>query len=142
MLITETIEINAPAQTVYDVLVDFEQYSQWNPWIVKAQGSAEAGAIVDVWGKVGGKVSHFQHKVLANQPPLLFHWCDLGFFTHFAYGERKRELTEIEGKTQLSVELKVTGVFAFLADWLYGKSLRQGMAEEITALKLRAESQC
>lgn len=139
MLIRETIEIDASCEKVMAVLCDLSSYESWNPWIVRAKGDVKVGNIIDVWGKVGGKVSHFQHKILAVDPGV-FHWCDLGFFTHFAYGERKRTFSEQNGQTLFTVELNVTGVFAFMASWFFGKSLQEGMAGETLALKQRAES--
>ena len=31
-----TVQIAAPAQAVWDVLVDFDRYSEWNPFCVEA----------------------------------------------------------------------------------------------------------
>ena len=38
-----TVQIAAPAQAVWDVLVDFDRYSEWNPFCVEASGVLEVG---------------------------------------------------------------------------------------------------
>ena len=38
-----TVQIAAPAQVVWDVLVDFDRYSEWNPFCVEASGVLEVG---------------------------------------------------------------------------------------------------
>jgi hypothetical protein len=49
------IEINAPAKDVRGVLLGFEDYPRWNPFIVKVDGAAAAGAKVRVTVKPVGK---------------------------------------------------------------------------------------
>lgn len=38
-----TVDINAPAQFVWDVLVDFEKYGEWNPFNPKVEATLEVG---------------------------------------------------------------------------------------------------
>lgn len=38
-----TLPIAASAQVVWDVLVDFDRYIEWNPFCVKASGVLEVG---------------------------------------------------------------------------------------------------
>ncbi|MGB0143080.1 MAG: SRPBCC family protein, partial [Luminiphilus sp.] len=38
-----TVQIAAPAQAVWDVLVDFGRYREWNPFCVEASGVLEVG---------------------------------------------------------------------------------------------------
>jgi hypothetical protein len=49
------IEINAPAKDVQSVLLGFEDYPRWNPFIVKVDGAVAAGAKVRVTVKPVGK---------------------------------------------------------------------------------------
>jgi hypothetical protein len=49
------IEINAPASDVRTVLLKFEDYPRWNPFIVRVDGTAAAGCKVQVTVKPVGK---------------------------------------------------------------------------------------
>lgn len=43
------IEILAPASRVWDVLMDFDSFPDWNPFIQRASGKAEEGARLEVF---------------------------------------------------------------------------------------------
>lgn len=47
--INESIEIEASPEQVWQVLVDFERYSEWNPQIVRLIGTPVVGATLDEW---------------------------------------------------------------------------------------------
>ncbi|HTJ81813.1 MAG TPA: SRPBCC domain-containing protein [Polyangiaceae bacterium] len=44
--LTSATEISAPAETVWRILTDFDGYADWNPFIVRASGSARIGGEV------------------------------------------------------------------------------------------------
>ena len=41
--LASSIDIEAPAQKVWDLLVDFAAYPTWNPFITRAEGRIEVG---------------------------------------------------------------------------------------------------
>jgi uncharacterized protein YndB with AHSA1/START domain len=43
-----TVEIAAPAAFVWDVLVDYANYPQWNPYTVKVETTLELGTVIDL----------------------------------------------------------------------------------------------
>ncbi len=47
--INESIEINAGPAQVWQALLDFERYPDWNPFIIKLSGKAAVGALLDEW---------------------------------------------------------------------------------------------
>ncbi len=44
-----TVEIAAPAQVVWDVLLDYARYPEWNPYTVRVESSCRLGEPVDLW---------------------------------------------------------------------------------------------
>lgn len=139
VLISET-EIEASPRAVYDVIVDLESYQYWNPFnTVEVLGPVEEQQLVTIFSNLGSKKMTVKHRILEMQPGVKFKWCDVGFFTYFAYGERTRFLTKTEKGTHYRVELKITGILSWLAKMQFGNVISSGMDEETEALKLRTE---
>ena len=69
------IEIEAPASRVWDILVDFERYGEWNPFILEISGKPEVGAKLRARMRpVGSRVMTFKPKVLAAEPGKELRW--------------------------------------------------------------------
>jgi len=49
------ITIDAPAQRVFQILIDIERYHEWNPLIVSARGRVEPGEKLDISIRLPGK---------------------------------------------------------------------------------------
>ena len=60
----EEIIINAPAEAVWNVLVDFENWENWNPFIIKAKGKAEVGEKLENVFRNGDKDMVIKPKLL------------------------------------------------------------------------------
>lgn len=45
-VVSDTVEINAPADVVWAVVVDFASYPEWNPFTVRVDATLELGARV------------------------------------------------------------------------------------------------
>lgn len=46
VVVSERVEISAPAQLVWDILVDLKNYNRWNPFCVMAESTLEMDAPV------------------------------------------------------------------------------------------------
>jgi len=140
LIFQESVIINATADRVYSVITQFEDYKNWNPWIVYAEGEVEEGKLVKVKSKLGPWTLAVQHKILDHQPPHTFRWCDVGWFTIMAYGQRARSIDDLgEGKVRYQVELKITGMGIIFVKLLFGKALEEGVKAETDALREYAE---
>lgn len=135
----EIRDIAAAPEDVYDVLTDLNAYDQWNPWVVRAAGTVEPGNKVDVWPLLRGNQKHYRHRILEADRGRRFVWCDLGWFTLFAKGERHRTLEPTETGCRYTVELRLSGIAKSTADKQFGPSMREGLAAEADALKARCE---
>ncbi len=49
------IEIGAPAELVWDLLLDFPSYASWNPFIRSISGAAKVGSTLDVQMHLPGR---------------------------------------------------------------------------------------
>lgn len=139
--IVEEIEIHATAERVFEIMTDFESYASWNPWVTEAHGSsAREGDELWVIADLGRFRQKVRHRILVHRPNVEFRWCDVGWFTALAYGQRARFVEPTPRGVRYRVELMVSGVGAGLVDLVLGKALRRGLEAETAALKARAES--
>jgi uncharacterized protein YndB with AHSA1/START domain len=136
------VKVNAPPRRVWEVLTDFEAYSQWNPWLIEAHGHAAVGERVDVQVVLGSQTRTARHRVYAVEPARRLCWRDAGATTLFATGSRCRVLEpDGAGGTVLRVELHVGGAFRRTARRKYGAAIRRGLDAETEALRRQAEGQ-
>jgi hypothetical protein len=69
------LEINASPLEVWKILVDFDQYPSWNPFIPKAKGKLEQGERLTVRIQPpGGKGMTFRPEVLVADPGRELRW--------------------------------------------------------------------
>jgi hypothetical protein len=63
------IEVNAPASVVWDILTDFDNYVQWNPFIKEISGNLIVGTEIEVFIKPpNSRGMRFRPKVLSYKP--------------------------------------------------------------------------
>ena len=132
--------IAAAPETVFAIITDVGRYDEWNPWNVRGEGTAVAGATIGITALVGKREMQVKHKILELRPCERFVWCDVGLATHFYYSERARSLHRDGDGVRYRVELTTTGPLAWLVKLSMGRSLHASMLAEMEALKRRAEA--
>jgi hypothetical protein len=74
-LLSSEIVIEAPSEIVWQVLVEFGSYSDWNPVEIKAKGEAVIGARFEHTGKLPGREPRtFKAKIIEAAPPRALAW--------------------------------------------------------------------
>ncbi|HEV7618193.1 MAG TPA: SRPBCC domain-containing protein [Burkholderiaceae bacterium] len=69
------IEINAPAERVWSLLMDFPSYPRWNPFIRSIEGNPMVGQSLNVLIQPpGSKAMRFRPTVLKVEPNREFRW--------------------------------------------------------------------
>src|SRR5256712_12406872 len=69
------VEIDAPAERVWAVLIDFERFPDWNPFIRRVHGDAQVGSRLDVLlGASGTRPMRFRPTVKAVVPNRELRW--------------------------------------------------------------------
>ena len=139
--LTTTVEIAASPRVVWDVLVDFENYSQWNEWLPELSGEAVEGGSATAKVRLNGKLRRVRHRVLQVDAPTTLCWRDAGATTWFVWARRCRFLSEqADGTTVLREQLTLNGTFLKSAVRRYGESLQHGLEAEAESLRRRAEA--
>ena len=73
--IETAIDIDAPADAIWRVLVDFKSYPEWNPFIRRLVGEAKVGARLEVTAQPEGrKPMTFKPTVLVARPGRELRW--------------------------------------------------------------------
>mgnify|MGYP001825684409 FL=1 len=139
-LVTE-IEIEAPAEAVWEVLTGLDAYPEWNPFIVSAAGQIEVGATLrNRLESPNGKPMTFKPTVTVVEPNTKFEWLGRLGFPGLFDGRHIFELEPTAAGTRFVQREEFTGILVPLfARSLDGKT-RAGFEAMNRAMKQRAEA--
>jgi hypothetical protein len=135
------IEIQATAERVWQLLIDFPSFPQWNPFIRKATGNIRVGERLEVkLQPSGASAMTFRPTVLKAEPNRELRWLGHLLISGLFDGEHSFTI-ELLGEGR--VRFTQREVFAGLLVPLFARGLdtdtRRGFEEMNQALKTRAE---
>lgn len=135
------IEINADTERVWNVLIDFEKYDQWNPFINKIVGRAVVGTKIEIHIETrGDKNRKYEPTVTKVEPSRELRWLGRSLIPGFLKGEHIFTIEQLRSKQVRFIHREVFD--GFLTS-LFGKSLdsdvKKGFEEMNKALKVRVE---
>jgi hypothetical protein len=135
------IDIDAPAQRVWEVLTDFAAYTEWNPMIRRISGEPRAGARLKVRFEPEGSRGHtFRPKLLVVEPGRELRWLGWPRFPGFFDTEHYWIIEEkAGGKTFLLHEAVIYGLLAPLGGKALERTSRGPFEKMNHAHKQRAE---
>ena len=137
--IETAIDIAAPPIAVWNVLVDFAAYPDWNPFIRRLQGEARVGARLEVTVQPpGGRTMTFKPRVMAAEPARELRWLGRVLLPGLFDGEHGFRLEAVAG----GCRLHHGEIFRGLLVPLFGRMLdatEQGFRALNQALKERVE---
>jgi hypothetical protein len=136
------IEINAPIEDVWTVLMDHQAYPEWNPFVKKISGSTTPGDHLQVTlQSEGNKPMDFKPKVLVNKTNEEFRWIGkLGFKGVFD-GEHYFLVEAIgPNQTKFIQGEKFTGILSGILMKMIGDDTIAGFNSMNEALKSRSEN--
>ncbi len=135
------IEIGAPKERVWDMLTDFEAFTDWNPFLQKATGTPAVGERLEIYIKPpGGMGMTIKPTVKTSDPGKEFRWRGKLLVSGLFDGEHVFELRPTDGGCRLVHREEFTGILVAPMLALIGKKTRQGFEDMNAALKQRAES--
>ena len=135
------IEIQASDQRVWQLLTDFANFPQWNPFIRQAKGEVKVGARLEIHLQPSGASGmNFKPIVLMVKPNRKLRWLGRLLMPGLFDGEHTFTIETLEAKR---VRFTQREVFTGLLVPLFARSLnidtRRGFEEMNQALKSRAE---
>lgn len=137
------IGIDATPETVWNVLIDLDNYSEWNPFIIKAAGNVTVGErLVNRMQAPGGKAMTIKPAVTAVEPAQTFEWLGHLGFPGIFDGRHRFDLEATPtGGTQVTHGEKFDGVLVRFMRKTLDTQTKDGFDAMNTALKARAEAQ-
>lgn len=138
---TTRIEIDAPAQRVWDILVDLGAYDWWNPHITRLITTLVVGQPIDLLERVGdGEPREARAILLRWAPGEELRWLFMGGPAWWFRGERVQRVEALgPGRCRYISEDRYTGPLAPLVAWRVGPQLQRAVDAMAAALKRRAE---
>lgn len=139
--LSSQIEIDAPPETVWRVLTDFEAYPQWNPVEIEMKGRPIEGTVLEHTSKLpGGQPMRFRPTLVEVRQGQALAWTGR-LFLPLLFDVRHRFALEPagDGRTRLTQSEQFSGVLIpFVGGTLRRTEEAFGLAN--AALKARAEA--
>jgi hypothetical protein len=142
------IEIDAEPARVWAVLMDFEGYPTWNPFITSIEGEQTVGATLNArLQPEGGRGMTMSPKVTVNEPGSAFGWLGSLGVPHVFDGAHRFELQPIDGgtRTRFVQSERFRGILLplvrrrILPATLRGfEAMNQALAERVVAVEASA----
>lgn len=142
-LISTAIEIETPAERVWQILTDFAAYPAWNPFIRSIEGAVRPGARLKVRIQPSGaRAMTFRPSVLAVDVGRELRWRGRLLLPGIFDGEHSFVIQPLTaGTTLLRHSERFTGLLVPLLRHSLDRDTKRGFDEMNLALKARAEAE-
>ncbi|MFT4200969.1 SRPBCC family protein [Gordonia sp. (in: high G+C Gram-positive bacteria)] len=141
-VLDHSLEIAAPAATVWAVLTDFDSYGEWNPFVPRASSTLQPGAPIDMSVRLGGgdKLRRQREYVNAVDPGRFFSYSMKPAPMGLLHSVREQTVAPSgSGTCHYTSHFEIAGPLSPVVSGLMGKGLRRGFDDMAAALKARAE---
>jgi hypothetical protein len=140
--ITETLEVAAPAATVWTVITDLARYPEWNPFVVACRSTLAPGSPIDMRVRVLPFVAQPQRETIFEHVPGRRLSYGLAPLPLDALASRRSHEVEPVDATRARYvsDFRLDGWLAPVVATLLGQRLGAGFAAMSAAIKARAEA--
>lgn len=136
-LYAASVEIDAPPDRVWSVLIDLERYPEWNPFTIAARSTLRVGDPIDMRVRMMRLGVTLEQREIVREldAPRRMRWnMQLGS-PRLLTGDREQRLTPLPGdRTRYVTEDAIDGALAPLVHRLFGSSLDLGFESMARAL--------
>lgn len=135
------ITINASQDKVWEIFANFEEYSEWNPFVKKVSGSMVKGEKIEIsLQNPGGRIFNISPTLLEVESGKEFRWIGRVLVPGLMDGEHYFKIEPLEdGKVRFIQGERFTGVLVPFMGGIIDSALI-GFGEMNEALKARAEA--
>ena len=139
--INTEIIINASAETVWNILTDLTAYPQWNPFIIKIEGTLKKGNRLRNTLKNGSKTIVFKPIIQEVTPLVSFSWLGSLFVKGLFDGKHFFRIESVgPNQVKLIHGEDFSGILSSMILKKIGADTRENFVRMNQALKERAES--
>lgn len=140
--ISTSIVINSSPSVIWEILMNFDNYPNWNPFILSISGNPKVGEQIEA--KIqppGAKAMIFKPLVLVNEYEKEFKWLGKLWVKGLFDGEHRFQLIDNQNGTTTFIQSeKFKGILVPLLKKMLDQKTLKGFIGMNEALKLRAES--
>jgi hypothetical protein len=141
--ISAEIEIEAPAETVWHVLMDFDKYSEWNDFCPSVTTDFQLGSAVNMQVRlvVGKKPMRQVEYLNMVEPGYRFAWGYSMGGALILQANRYQVVEDLgSGRSRYFTTDQFSGLLVPVMNLLYAKHIKLGFDDTARGLKARAES--
>ncbi len=140
--LTTNIVIESSPEAVWETLMDFESYPEWNPFVTRISGHATAGETLDVTlHNPGGKTMNIAPEVTSADEIREFSWLGkLGMKGIFDGHHRFQIEPTSNGSVRFTQSEEFSGILVPVLWKMLDTKTRAGFEAMNVALKERAET--
>ena len=140
--ISAEIEIDAPRERVWEILVDLDRYPAWNPFTRRVESTLEMGASVTMDVQLRPNRRSVQREVVTAIEPMEKVCWGMKILVPWLLAANRCQVlsTTADGGTRYFTADEFRGVLVPLVMWLYRDSVQRGFTGVARALKARAEA--
>lgn len=138
--VTTSIEIDAPADAVWDLVMDLDGYGRWNPLAPRMAGALEPGSVLEMTVRLGREIQERTAEVFEVGPGRRVVWSSAEGGGRIVRGVRTQTVDPIGPDRCRYTSAEVfTGPFVPVLKRFYGDTLLSGLEGMMAALKDEAE---
>lgn len=140
--VNTAIEIDAPAEAVWQAVSDFERYGEWNPFIIAASGNPVSGSplALTIRPAIGGEFG-FDLLIGSAEPPREMVWLGRTLMPGVLDGRHHLRIEALDGgRSRFSQGERFSGLLLYFGWPIIDWSATRSFDEMNLALKQRTES--
>lgn len=135
------LEIDAPADTVWAVLTDFDAYGEWNPFVPEVRCDLRVGGAIEMQVKLRDKPQFQREWISELEPGRTFGYRMKPIPLGALRSHRWHRIASVDaGHCRYHSHFEIHGWLEGLILRLFKPAFERGFGEMSTALKARAEA--
>ncbi|MGO4612599.1 SRPBCC family protein [Nocardia sp. 2YAB30] len=135
------VDIDAPAELVWQVITDFPRYGEWNPFVSECRSSLVPGEPIDMLVHIGGSRRKQREWIRSHTPGRELGYSMKPVPAGALHSLRSHTVTPLaDNRTRYESHFELAGWLHPVVVALLGKNLRRGFAGMTDGIRKQAES--